>query len=145
MTADCYGGGSLRARSGTYTLEADAVIMLNIPLTLRERLGDEAAEALVTLFNHWEQHLRGDVIEVSAQRFEVRLAETAGQLRREMAQIETRLTRAMADLETRLTGRMAALETAMTDRMAALETRVVRWMFVFWAGQIAILFTFFKP
>lgn len=123
----------LRALAETHTLEGGAVVMLNLPLTLRERLGDEAAEALVALFNTWEQHVRGDVVEISVQRFERRLAETAAQLRGEMAQLETRLG-----------GRMAALETRLTGRMAALETRVVRWMFVFWAGQIAILFTFFK-
>lgn len=58
---------------------------------------------------------RDDIVELSSERFERRLAEETGRLRQQMAK---------------------------------LETRLIRWMFVFWVGQIGvltgILFAFFR-
>lgn len=96
--------------------------VIAIPEPLREKLGPEAAQALVELLNRTGQGMRDDVVTLAAERFERRLAE-------EM----TQLTRAMAELETRLAHRMG-------DQ--------IRWMFAFWVTQIGavlgILFAFFR-
>lgn len=86
------------------------------------------------LINGAGERIRGDVFLLAEERFSSRLGES-------IAALETRLTERMAALETRLTERMAALETRLTDKMAALETRGVRWAFVFWVGQLAVLLT----
>ena len=43
---------------------------------------------------------------------------------------------------------MELAEERFEKRLAQVETRIIRWMFIFWVGQVgtitAILFTFFK-
>jgi len=49
-------------------------IVITIPKAIREKLGDEGAEALTELFNKIEDRYKEDIIELAEQRFEKRLA-----------------------------------------------------------------------
>ena len=49
-------------------------IVITIPKAIREKLGDEGAEASTELFNKIEDRYKGDIIELAEQRFEKRLA-----------------------------------------------------------------------
>ena len=90
-----------------------------VPKPLREKLGDDASEALVNFFNGVNGVNKKEIIEIVDNKFEKRLAVEIGKLRVEMHQ-----------------------------EMEKLHTSIIRWMFVFWIGQIAVilglLFTFFK-
>jgi len=48
-------------------------IVITIPKAIREKLGDEGAEALTELFNKIEDRYKEDIIELAEQRFEKRL------------------------------------------------------------------------
>jgi len=58
-----------------------------IVITIREKLGDEGAEALTELFNKIEDRSKEDIIELAEQRFEKRLA-----------QLDVKIERVRADL-----------------------------------------------
>ena len=62
-------------------------IVITIPKVIREKLGDEGAEALTELFNKIEDRSKEDIIELAEQRFEKRLA-----------QLDTKIERVRADL-----------------------------------------------
>jgi len=49
-------------------------IVITIPKVIREKLGDEGAEALTELFNKIEEGSKKDIIEPAEQRFEKCLA-----------------------------------------------------------------------
>ena len=95
-------------------------MIIAIPEALREKLGPEAARALADLLNEASVQKRGDVVEIGATRIQSRQAE---ELAEEFAAFR-------ADLH-------------------GIERRLIRWMFVFWIGQIGallgILFAFFRP
>jgi len=82
---------------------------------LREKLGDDGADALVAVINEATKNQREDIVAFVEEKFERRLAEEVGKLRQEIAEVK-------AD--------------------------IIRWMFLFWVGQIGvitgILFAFFK-
>ena len=59
----------------------------------------------------WKQ----DVLETAADRFERRLIEETAGLRLEMAEVKR--------------------------DMARMETRLIRWMFIFWIGQLGVTLT----
>ena len=62
-------------------------IVITIPKAIREKLGDEGAEALTELFNKIEERSKEDIIELAEQRFEKRLA-----------QLDVKIERVRADL-----------------------------------------------
>ena len=89
---------------------------------LREKLTDEGVDALVELINSANEKTKEDVIALSVEKYERRLAEVKSDLEAKIAQVEIKI--------------------------AQTETRIIRWMFIFWVGQVgtitAILFAFFK-
>ena len=66
-----------------------AVIM--VPRPLREKLGEEGTDALVTLINEAGENNKKSVIEVVEERFERRLTEEIGKLRTDMADLRANL------------------------------------------------------
>ncbi len=100
--------------------------VIAVPRPLREKLGEEGTDALVTLINEAGENNKKSVIEVVGERFERRLAEEIGKFRAEVA------------------GEISKLRAEMHDLRASL----IQWMFVFWIGQIGVLvgflFTFLK-
>ncbi|MDR7513610.1 MAG: DUF1640 domain-containing protein, partial [Armatimonadota bacterium] len=81
-------------------------------------------------------------------RLETRIAEESAKLDRrvteEVARLENRIAEEAAKLDRRITEEVARLRTQISDVRADL----IRWMFVFWVGQIGvllgILFAFFR-
>ena len=100
--------------------------IITVPKALREKLGDEGADALVDLFNQSEQRQRENVLEFVEEKFERRLSEEISTLRGEMNE------------------RFAKVEI----KIEATKSYMVRWMFAFWVAQVGvilgILFAFFK-
>ena len=78
--------------------------VISIPRPLREKLGDDGADALVDLLGKVNDGTRQDIMSLAEEKFE--------------------------------------------RRLAAVEATLIKWMFVFWVGQIGvitgILFAFFK-
>jgi hypothetical protein len=146
--------------------------LVTVPRPLREKLGDEASEALVQLLNEAGLKTRDNVIELASERFERRLAEELAKIRTEMAEMKATLRTEMAEmgaalrtemgemkteLRTEMGGMEARLRTEMAEMGATLRTEIaemgatlrtemarkhtetIRWMFIFWIGQIAVL------
>ena len=115
-----------------------------IPKALRDKLGEDGAEALVSLINQSDEKTKEDVIALSAEKFEVMLSEEASKLDRriteEVAKLDRRITEESAKLRVEIAGNRIEIQAAKAD--------MIRWMFIFWVGQIGaiigILFAFFK-
>ncbi len=86
-----------------------------VPLALAARLGDSATTALVDFSEANNRACMEFVIAQCTERFERRLAEDTAALRVEMAH----------------------LETGLRGDMAALRAELLKWAFLFWAGQLA--------
>ena len=100
--------------------------IITVPKPLRERLGEEGAEALVQLINQATEVGKGDVVAVVEEKFERRLTEEVSKLRAEIGH----------------------LRGEMVERIESVQSELIKWMFVFWVGQIGaivgILFAFFR-
>lgn len=96
--------------------------VITIPRPLREKLGEDGADALVAVINEAAKGQREDIVSFVEERFERRLAEELAKVREDIAALRVEAANGKADL--------------------------IRWMFVFWVGQIGvitgILFAFFK-
>ncbi len=109
---------------------------------------------LITLLNEAAHRERNNLLEILEERFARRLAETEKQLDHritgEVARLDHRITEEIAKLEQRITGVEAKLEQRITEEAAKLEARMagmradlIRWMFLFWVGQIGTLIALF--
>ena len=107
--------------------------VVTIPKVIREKLGEDGAEALTKLLNEIEERAKEDNIRLVEEKFEKRLAEEIGKVRVEIAQVKT-------DLEVKIAG--------LNVKIERVQANLIKWMFIFWVGQIGvltgILFAFFK-
>jgi hypothetical protein len=101
--------------------------VLTVEKPLRDSLKDDAAvDALVRLINQAQEEQKRDIVEFVEEKFERRLSEE------------------ISGLEMRLSDKIAKLEV----KTSADKAELIKWMFIFWVGQVAvilgILFAFFK-
>lgn len=107
-----------------------------------DRLGHEVANELVEWFNQVDATYRADLRELNELNFgrfdakvEQRFAEADARMERRFAEYDVKLERRFAENDAKLERGFAQVDV----RFAALETRMIRWMFLFWATNLAAL------
>ena len=144
--------------------------IITIPRVLREKLGDNGADSLVELLNRVSNHTRDDVLTFVEEKFEHHLSEEISKvneriaeetnkldnrLTEEMGKVNERIAEERVSINQRITEEVAKVNQRVTDEIAmvrtdmhALRADLIKWMFIFWAGQIGvilgILFAFFR-
>lgn len=89
-------------------------MLIAIPKALQDKLGEEAAQGLIELINYQSKNSGDSITNFVEEKFERRLTEE--------------ISKVHDDIST--------LRVEMHKSQAA----TVRWMFVFWVGQIGALF-----
>jgi len=100
--------------------------IITVPKVLRAKLGEDGADALVELINRADEKNKQDVLAFVEEKFERRLTE-------EISKVNERITSEISKVN---------------ERISETKADLIRWMFIFWIGQIAailgILFAFFR-
>jgi hypothetical protein len=73
------------------------------------------------------------------ERFERRLVEETSKVRVELAGVEVRLTDRIAQSEGTLRQEISGVEVRMERAVGALRSDVLKWSFLFWIGQVAVM------
>ena len=105
-------------------------------------------EALIELINEAQKETQNNVIKFVEEKFEKRLSE-------ELAKVRIELTERIEGVRTELKSEIENLrinderiKTELIERIEKKHSDTIRWMFIFWVGQIGailgILFAFFK-
>ncbi|MBI3585090.1 MAG: hypothetical protein HY096_14230 [Nitrospinae bacterium] len=102
---------------------------------LRERLTDEGVDEFIEILSEVEEEARKDSLVIAEERFERRLAEEVAKIRVEIASLRTELKSETASLRTELKSETASLKT----EMALFKAEIIKWMFLFWVGQLVII------
>jgi len=151
--------------------------IITIPRVLREKLGDNGADSLVELLNRVSNHTRDDVLTFVEEKFEHHLSEEIGKVNeritKEISKLDNRLTEEMGKVNERIAEERVSINQRITEEVAKVNQRItdeiamvrgeiqvlrtdmhtmradlIKWMFIFWAGQIGvilgILFAFFR-
>ena len=124
--------------------------IVTVPKVLREKLGEEGAEALVALLNEAAHHERNNLLGILEERFERRvteegnridrrITEEVAKLEQQITEVEAKLDRRITEVEARLGERITEVEARLGERMAGMRADLIRWMFLFWVGQIGML------
>lgn len=99
-------------------------------LKLRETLGEEAANDLVTWVDQATQ-LQQRLAEVRAD-LRLELGQGLATVREELAAVRQELTQGLATGRQELVQGLAALRV----ELASQRSDLIKWMFIFWAGTI---------
>ncbi|MEO5359155.1 MAG: hypothetical protein H7843_01765 [Nitrospirota bacterium] len=133
--------------------------VITIPRSLRERLGDDASDSFATLINDIDIGARKDAISIAEERFERRLVEEAGklrlELRTEIGKVNERITLETGKVNERITEEVGKLRVELLIEIekvrAELSVKIeksskenIKWMFLFWIGQLAATFAIIK-
>jgi hypothetical protein len=130
-----------------------------VPRELREKLGENGADALAAFMNAAMQAGKDDMIQIVEERFTRRLAEETGKLRADVheglasqrVELLTRMTNLEAKVREELTNLRAEFREEFVNfrgeltnvrgefKVALAETKssMVRWMFLFWITPMA--------
>ena len=84
-----------------------------VPRILQEKLGEEGSDAFVKVIKEIDNEARKEALVVAEEHFEVRLSEEMGKLRQEISSLRVENAKTKADM--------------------------IKWMFIFWIGQIGVL------
>ena len=123
-------------------------MVIQVPEVLREKLGPEAAQALVDLLNQTSGRVRDDVVTLAEERFRRHLAEELALFRQEMARefaaVRVEISDLKSDLRQEMAGGLAAVRVEIADVKADLTWR----LFYFWTAHLVaiagLLLAFFK-
>ncbi|MEO5359235.1 MAG: DUF1640 domain-containing protein [Nitrospirota bacterium] len=143
--------------------------VITIPRSLRERLGDEASEAFAALINDIDLGARKDAIAIAEERFERRLVEESGKLRIEIGKVNMRISEvnerisveigkvnlSISELNERISVETGKVNERISVEIGKVNERIsveianskaetIKWMFLFWMGQIAVMVALFK-
>jgi hypothetical protein len=99
---------------------------------LREKLGDEGMAELHGVVDDAGRRWKDDVLAVTGERFERRLAEEIGALRIDMA-------KEFATLRVEMASQFADVRREMAVGLAQAHASLLKWSFLFWVGQLAAI------
>ncbi len=133
------------------------MLVITIPKALRDKLGEDASEGLIHLVNEATGDARDNIILMAEEKFEKRLTEETAKLDKritdETAKLDKRITEETAKLDKRITDETAKLDKRITEEvaklrveigairtdMASFKAEIIKWMFLFWVGQLVII------
>jgi hypothetical protein len=117
--------------------------ILKVPKKLQIVLGDEGTEGLLEMLDQQEEQTKTSVIETAADRFERRLTEVGSGLDNRITDVEARLRVEIANVEAGLRVNLAEVDsrirTDLSTKIEKSKTETIRWMFIFYIGQVAAL------
>lgn len=110
-----------------------------VPRALQSQLGDDATEAFVYVFNAHQQDMTKDLLE----RFDARTAELVQRFEARFDQFEQRFVRLEDRMDRMLEKQGDGFGQIRAD-MAAQRADLMKWMFIFWAGQAFVVLAYFR-
>jgi hypothetical protein len=124
--------------------------VITIPKVLRDKLGDEAAESFAILLKEVEHEGRKDALVMAEEKFERRLTEEIGSLKvsftEEIGSLKVSFTERMSENTSGLEAKLYKVKSELDAKINQLEVKInevksdiIKWMFIFWAGQIVVL------
>ena len=111
-----------------------------------QKFGHDLVEELVTWLNQMDATYRSDLREVNELNFarfdakmEQRFAEFETKTEQRFAQCEAKMEQRFAQSDIKLEQRMAELRAGFRSALADQRAELIKWMFVFWAGNVATM------
>ncbi len=117
--------------------------VISVPKSLREQLGDQGADDLIELLNRALDESRDGTLALAEEKFERRLSEESSKLNQRISEeanrLDQRINTVANRLDQRITDEVASLRTELLTHAERTKADLIRWMFLFWGGQLAAI------
>ena len=135
------------ASSSTEVKKGDVdMLASDVPPPLRQRLGTEGTDGLLEVLERTREESVTAAISACTDRFERRLIETGAALRLEIAGLRQEMRDGFAAGRQEMHDGLAAVRQEMHDGFAAVRQELatqradqLKWSFLFWVGQVAVV------
>jgi len=116
---------------------------------LKSHLGDDDARLFIEYIETTVREVRGDLATkpdlVGLQAgVEKHVTEVRSSLERQIAELRADVERQIAELRAEVEKEIAELRADLQRQIAEGRADLIRWMFLFWIGQVAVLFGLMK-
>ena len=108
-----------------------AVSTVRIYDTLKSHLGEADARQFIEYLEALTREARGELV-------------TKGDLKVDLALLRSDLEKQIGDLRIDLTKQISSLRTEVKTDIAEVKVDLIKWMFLFWVGQVAAVFGLIK-
>ncbi|MBF0320991.1 MAG: hypothetical protein HQL01_14425 [Nitrospirae bacterium] len=119
--------------------------VITIPDALRERLGEEATRAFVDVIKEVDSESKKEL----ATRAD--LKEEVYKINERISKLDERITIEAIKTNERITSEISKVNERITSEISKLRNdneksfkENIKWMFIFWIGQIAVIITILK-
>ena len=106
-----------------------------VPRILQEKLGEEGSDAFVKVIKEIDNEARKEALVVAEEHFEVRLSEEMGKLRQEFSEFKEEMRTELSGFKDSMGREISSLKV----ENAKTKADMIKWMFIFWIGQIGVL------
>lgn len=106
--------------------------LITVPKVLREKLGAEGADSLIELINKADGDAKEDVLVFVEEKFERRLTE-------EISKVNEQISKEIAGVNEHISKEDAGLNASFTKLISEVKADMIKWMFIFWVGQIGVI------
>ena len=119
-------------------------IVISIPRILQAKLGHDGADALAETLNKMQESHQNNILEIAGNKFEKRLTEEASRLDNkitvEVSRLENKITEEGSRLDNKITSEVSRLD----NKISQVQSNLIKWMFLFWLGQVSLFLAFLK-
>ena len=117
-----------------------------VPRILQEKLGEEGSDAFVKVIKEIDNEARKEALVVAEEHFEVRLIEEMGKLRQEFSEFKEEMRAEFSGFKEEMRTELSGFKDSMGREISSLKVEnaktkadMIKWMFIFWIGQIGVL------
>ena len=117
-----------------------------VPRILQEKLGEEGSDAFVKVIKEIDNEARKEALVVAEEHFEVRLSEEMGKLRQEFSGFKEEMRAELSEFKEEMKAEFSGFKDSMGREISSLRVEnaktkadMIKWMFIFWIGQIGVL------
>ena len=124
--------------------------IVTVEKPLKDKLGDEAVDALVRLINQSQGEQENNVVEFVGDKFERRLTEEIAQVNVNIFEVEKRFDHRLSEeiaqvntnileVEKRFDSRLSEEIAKVRVELAATRADLLKWMLIFSIGQVGVI------
>jgi hypothetical protein len=109
---------------------------------LKTRIGDKEAAAFVEILDKKVENKFVDERSTIVSEIDAKIADTRAELLAKIADTRAELLQKISDTRADLVKMISDTRAELLQKIGDTKAEIIKWMFIFWVGQVAVTFGF---